>query len=104
MSTIPPQISLTVVPPSHIVEVLALWNEKLELNLQLAALSDENLFRKYLQRNRPGAIWPIRSILSSISSRYEAFVLLESPYLDLDFWDNHSRFYSGSFICHGMGT
>jgi hypothetical protein len=24
-------------------------------------------------------------------------VIRESPYLDLDFWDNHSRFYSGSF-------
>ena len=97
MSIIPHKISLKVVPSSHIAEVLGLWNNDLKLSFQLSAISDGNIFRKYLERNRPGAIWPIRSILSSITSRYKAFALIETPYLDLDFWDNHSRFYSGSF-------
>jgi len=61
------------------------------------SLDEGNPFRRYIQNNRPGAMWPIRSVLSSVTRRFNAFAILESPYLDLDFWDNHSRFYSGSF-------
>lgn len=91
-------ISLKEVPSSEIDETLRLWNEGLEYQQQkLAELSETNIFRKYLDRNRPGAAGPIRSILSCVRVRYGAFGLLESPYLDSDFWHNHSTFYSGSF-------
>ena len=98
MSIIPPKIRLTLVPQSDIEAVLGLWDKRLELRPDaIGALPRGNFFRKYLEGNRPGASSPIRAILSSITTRYRVSVLLESPYLDLDFWDNHSRFYSGSF-------
>lgn len=58
MSIIPHKISLKVVPSSHIAEVLGLWNNDLELSFQLSAISDGNIFRKYLERNRPARFGP----------------------------------------------
>ena len=91
------KISLAVVPCEHLRETLALWDGTSELLKRAQGLSAQNVFRRYLMRNRPGAAGPIRGVLSCVFSRYNAIVMLERPYLDLDFWDNHSAFYSGSF-------
>ena len=90
-------IALTVVSSADIREVLKLCDGESKDVRNPATLSSGNISRKYLERNRPGAIRPIRSILTLLTSRYGAFALCETPYLDLDFWDNHSRFYAGSF-------
>ncbi|MCA9212384.1 MAG: hypothetical protein KDB27_04920 [Planctomycetales bacterium] len=92
---IPRAITLDIIPSKDVDEMLGLW--KSEDGPNFAKVHADNKLRKYLTLNRPSAAVPLRSILSCAIKRYQCILLRESPYLDIEFWDNHNRFYSGIF-------
>ena len=90
------KISIRIISPSILKSILELWNNEFELKSdKVVAISDKNIFHSYLIRNKASA--PIRSILSYLCERHSAFGLVEEPYMDSTFWDDHCNFYNASF-------
>lgn len=89
-------ISLKLVTSKQIDEVTSLWDDDLNfITSSLTSLNPDNPFYKFISDNRSPL--PIRSILASVRKHYNAFAILESPYLDLEFWDSHIGYYGTCF-------
>lgn len=93
------EIILTPITPEDIDEVLRLfsapkgyWQALADFYYQSDA---SNPFIELLRYNGEPA--PLRSILTVIRKRYNGFGIIESPYLDVEFWDSHSGFYGTCF-------
>lgn len=90
------KISLTLIRPTHLSQILSLWTETLFFKRDEASLLPEsNPLKKYVIFNSDPL--PLRSILASVNTHYAATVLLETPYLDLEFWDSFAGFYGTAF-------
>lgn len=59
------------------------------------SLADSNLLFPFIGEN--GQPRPLRSVLQSVRTRWGAIVLLEEPYMDLEYWDGHSQLYGKCF-------
>jgi hypothetical protein len=88
------RIELTVLSTAHVDEFLSAWNAKGEI-VGRGQLPPDNPLRRYLTRNANPH--PLRAILASVRRRWNAIILREYPYLDLEFWDSHAGFYEFCF-------
>lgn len=94
------QITLTPVTRQDISEVLDLWDGSRHLDGQaqhaLLSKAPASPFHHWITRKNDEPT-PIRTVLSIVQRRYDAFGILEGPYLDLEFWDSYVEFYATSF-------
>ncbi len=99
-NNIPKEIKIDYFSSKNIKDFLLLWEEN-EFNIN--RLEDDNNHLRppfrflipFLKDNKNQT--PIRSIFTCVADHYSAFALIEEPYLDLEFWDSYSGFYSYSF-------
>jgi hypothetical protein len=96
---IPKEIKLTYLSSKHIKEFLSHW-KKSEFDVQALKFNKPlnlafDFLIPHLEHNKNQV--PIRSIFTSVNDHFSAFAIIEEPYLDLEFWDSYSGFYSYSF-------
>lgn len=91
------EIALSPILPEDIEEVLRLFSDPKGYWQALAEFDEDtdNPLIELLRDN--GEPTPLRSILTVIHKRYNGFGIIETPYLDVEFWDSHSGFYGTCF-------
>lgn len=96
-----PKITLSLLSSIQIDDFLAVWDENLKQDYQKSSINTENILFEYLSQNT--APQPLRSVLSVIRKHYDAVAIVEDPYMDLEYWDSHSTYYSSSFTRYRRG-
>jgi hypothetical protein len=90
-------IQLLPVPTPLIKEALNFWGSPEDTKPEVIRKRlRTNPFAPYILYNENPR--PIRSILKTVFSRWNAFAVLETPYLDQEFWHDHTFFYGQSFF------
>ena len=90
------KIRLDYLSGSDIDIILALWDRNtLKINQDALINLSENPLYPFLKNNRNSL--PVRSVLQSVRGHFQVFGIIESPYLDLEFWDSHTGFYAYNF-------
>lgn len=89
-------IGLELVTGSQIDEVTNLWDDELNfVKASFTSFNPSNPFYRFISDNRSPL--PVRSILACVRKHWDAFAIIESPYLDLEFWDSHIGYYGTCF-------
>ncbi len=88
-------IKLSILSGKQIDEILSLWNENLDFDDDALDAIPRHPLYVYLKYNLNRQ--PLRNILACVRNHYNAFAIIEDPYLDLEFWDGHSGYYAQSF-------
>lgn len=89
-------INLKVVTRREMDQIVELWDSHLQQDTsRVKQLPKDHPLSPFLRKNM--APDPIRSVLSSVRGHFDVFGIMESPYMDLEFWDSHTGFYGTSF-------
>jgi hypothetical protein len=88
-------VKLLPVENEIIAETIGYWKDG-DINRGKTHDNPANFLTSYLTKNQNPH--PLGRILASVHRRWNAFGVLEYPYLDLEFWNDHAGFYDRCFF------